>query len=88
MTPVLVIDLEATFGRSLDGEDGLVGADLEGVDVSAAAASCEGHAQNSRVGCGAALDGPPRRRATAACRSSAKLSSRPVNLPASIENLL
>ena len=28
-----VIDLEATFGRSLDGEDGLVGADLEGVDL-------------------------------------------------------
>ncbi|MFN3721652.1 MAG: RNA polymerase sigma factor RpoD [Paracoccaceae bacterium] len=37
-----VIDLEATFGRSLDGEedmDGPIGApDLEGVDVSAAAA--------------------------------------------------
>ncbi|MEO5615943.1 MAG: RNA polymerase sigma factor region1.1 domain-containing protein, partial [Cypionkella sp.] len=31
-----VIDLEATFGRSLDGEEGLVGADLEGVDVEAA----------------------------------------------------
>ena len=31
-----VIDLEATFGRSLDGEDGLVGADLEGVDLDAA----------------------------------------------------
>ncbi len=29
-----VIDLEATFGRSMDGEDGLVGADLEGVDVT------------------------------------------------------
>ena len=33
-----VIDLEATFGRSLDGEEGLVGADLEGVDLDAAAA--------------------------------------------------
>ena len=32
-----VIDLEATFGRSLDGEEGLVGADLEGVDITAAA---------------------------------------------------
>ena len=31
-----VIDLEATFGRSLDGEEGLVGADLEGADVEAA----------------------------------------------------
>ena len=31
-----VIDLEATFGRSLDGEEGLVGADLEGVDLDAA----------------------------------------------------
>ena len=31
-----VIDLEATFGRSLDGEEGLVGADLEGVDLEAA----------------------------------------------------
>ena len=31
-----VIDLEATFGRSLDGEEGLVGTDLEGVDVTAA----------------------------------------------------
>ena len=30
-----VIDLEATFGRSLDGEDGLVGSALEGVDMSA-----------------------------------------------------
>ncbi|NEY91582.1 RNA polymerase sigma factor RpoD [Tabrizicola oligotrophica] len=30
-----VIDLEATFGRSLDGEDDMVGADLEGVDVGA-----------------------------------------------------
>jgi RNA polymerase primary sigma factor len=28
-----VIDLEATFGRSLDGEEGMVGADIEGVDV-------------------------------------------------------
>ena len=28
-----VIDLEATFGRSLDGEEGMVGADLEGVDM-------------------------------------------------------
>ncbi len=32
-----VIDLEATFGRSLDGEEGLVGEGLEGVDVSEAA---------------------------------------------------
>jgi RNA polymerase primary sigma factor len=32
-----VIDLEATFGRSLDGEDGMVGADLEGVDLEGAA---------------------------------------------------
>ena len=31
-----VIDLEATFGRSLDGEDGMVGAELDGVDMSAA----------------------------------------------------
>ncbi len=31
-----VIDLEATFGRSLDGEDEMVG-DLEGVDVASAA---------------------------------------------------
>ncbi|QYK42573.1 MAG: RNA polymerase sigma factor RpoD [Paracoccaceae bacterium] len=31
-----VIDLEATFGRSLDGDDELVGPDLEGVEVSAA----------------------------------------------------
>ena len=30
-----VIDLEATFGRSLDGEEEMVGPDLEGVDVSA-----------------------------------------------------
>ena len=30
-----VIDLEATFGRSLDGEDGVVGAELEGVDMTA-----------------------------------------------------
>lgn len=28
-----VIDLEATFGRSLDGEEGMVGADIEGVEV-------------------------------------------------------
>ena len=33
-----VIDLEATFGRSLDGEEGLVGAELDGVDMSASAA--------------------------------------------------
>ena len=33
-----VIDLEATFGRSLDGEDDMVGPDLEGVDVGVAAA--------------------------------------------------
>ena len=31
-----VIDLEATFGRSLDGDDEIVGAELEGVDVGAA----------------------------------------------------
>ena len=31
-----VIDLEATFGRSLDGEEGLVGVDLESVDLTAA----------------------------------------------------
>ena len=34
-----VIDLEATFGRSLDGDDDLEGGELEGVDVSAAPAS-------------------------------------------------
>lgn len=39
-------------------------------------------------GGGGAAPGEPSRRATAACRSSAKLSSRPVNLPASMENLL
>jgi RNA polymerase primary sigma factor len=33
-----VIDLEATFGRSLDGEEDMVGPDLEGVDVNAAPA--------------------------------------------------
>jgi RNA polymerase primary sigma factor len=33
-----VIDLEATFGRSLDGEEDIVGAGLEGVDVDASAA--------------------------------------------------
>ncbi len=32
-----VIDLEATFGRSLEGEDGLVGAGIEGLDMGAAA---------------------------------------------------
>jgi RNA polymerase primary sigma factor len=32
-----VIDLEATFGRSLDGEDGMVGAELDGVDLEGAA---------------------------------------------------
>jgi len=32
-----VIDLEATFGRSLDGEDGMVGAELDGVDMAASA---------------------------------------------------
>ncbi len=32
-----VIDLEATFGRSLDGEEGLVGPDLAGVDIEGAA---------------------------------------------------
>ncbi|TKA96798.1 RNA polymerase sigma factor RpoD [Cereibacter changlensis] len=34
-----VIDLEATFGRSLDGDDELEGAGLEGVDVTAAPAA-------------------------------------------------
>jgi len=34
-----VIDLEATFGRSLDGEEGMVGADLEGVDLDGAPAA-------------------------------------------------
>ncbi len=34
-----VIDLEATFGRSLDGDEDMVGPDLEGVDVGAAAAA-------------------------------------------------
>ena len=34
-----VIDLEATFGRSLDGEEEMVGPDLEGVAVDAAAAA-------------------------------------------------
>ncbi len=33
-----VIDLEATFGRSLDGEEGIVGPDLDGVDLEGAAA--------------------------------------------------
>jgi RNA polymerase primary sigma factor len=33
-----VIDLEATFGRSLEGEDGIVGADIEGIDITGAAA--------------------------------------------------
>jgi len=32
-----VIDLEATFGRSLDGEEGIVGAELDGVDMSSTA---------------------------------------------------
>ena len=32
-----VIDLEATFGRSLDGDDEIVGPDLEGVDLGDAA---------------------------------------------------
>jgi len=32
-----VIDLEATFGRSLDGDDEIVGPDLEGVDLGNAA---------------------------------------------------
>ena len=31
-----VIDLEATFGRSLDGEDDIVGGEMEGLDVSGA----------------------------------------------------
>jgi RNA polymerase primary sigma factor len=34
-----VIDLEATFGRSLDGEDGMVGAELEGVDMATTTAA-------------------------------------------------
>ena len=34
-----VIDLEATFGRSLDGDDEMVGPDLEGVDVESAGAA-------------------------------------------------
>ena len=34
-----VIDLEATFGRSLDGDEEMVGPDLEGVDMGAAAAA-------------------------------------------------
>ena len=33
-----VIDLEATFGRSLDGEDGMVGAEMEGIDLDSPAA--------------------------------------------------
>ncbi|QYZ70513.1 RNA polymerase sigma factor RpoD [Neotabrizicola shimadae] len=33
-----VIDLEATFGRSLDGDEEMVGPDLEGVDMPAAPA--------------------------------------------------
>jgi len=33
-----VIDLEATFGRSLDGDDEMVGTELEGVSVDSAAA--------------------------------------------------
>ena len=32
-----VIDLEATFGRSLDGDEGMVGEGLEGIDLDAAA---------------------------------------------------
>ena len=39
-----VIDLEATFGRSLDGEEGLVGPELEDVDVD------RGRAAPHRVG--------------------------------------
>jgi RNA polymerase primary sigma factor len=31
-----VIDLEATFGRSLDGEDGMVGGEIEGLELGAA----------------------------------------------------
>lgn len=34
-----VIDLEATFGRSLDGEEGIVGADIEGLDIGDAPAA-------------------------------------------------
>ena len=37
-----VIDLEATFGRSLDGEEGMVGADLEGVDLDGGPRSPKG----------------------------------------------
>ena len=32
-----VIDLEATFGRSLDGEEGIVGTEIDGLDMSGAA---------------------------------------------------
>ncbi len=34
-----VIDLEATFGRSLEGEDGIVGAEIDGLDMSGGAAT-------------------------------------------------
>ena len=34
-----VIDLEATFGRSLEGEDGIVGADLDGLDIDGVSAA-------------------------------------------------
>ncbi|MBI1170621.1 RNA polymerase sigma factor RpoD [bacterium] len=34
-----VIDLEATFGRSLEGEDGIVGAEIEGLDIGGAPAA-------------------------------------------------
>jgi len=34
-----VIDLEATFGRSLEGEEGIVGADIDGIDLDGVAAA-------------------------------------------------
>nr|MBP6737219.1 RNA polymerase sigma factor RpoD [Paracoccaceae bacterium] len=40
-----VIDLEATFGRSLDGDDEIVGPDLEGVDLANAAPRRAGSAE-------------------------------------------
>ena len=57
-----VIDLEATFGRSLDGDEELVGPELEGVDVSAAApaAPCAAARAATAPGC--------RRPSAAGCR--------------------
>lgn len=40
-----VIDLEATFGRSLDGEEGMVGADLDVVDLEGEPRSPKGEAE-------------------------------------------